>query len=140
MTLTEARRVFDRYKDTPLDDDLKEAIMVAMTVLPNDVMRKNASQRFSEIREGIINSLDGFDPFRNRSRDQYVVFWRHAVFYKMKLEGYSYTEIGAATGYHHTTVLFGSSNISYYLSISFSPIVSICDRLTLILNDLEQSD
>lgn len=117
MTLTEARRVFERYGDAPLDDDLKEAIMVAMTVLPEDSPRKTASQRLSEIRQGIRETFDGFDPFAKRTRIREDAIWRQAVYRQMNMEGYSLSEIARASGYNHATVLFGCRQTANGLDI-----------------------
>ena len=134
MTLTEARRVFDRYKDTPLDDDLKEAIGVAMTVLLEERPRKTASQRLAEIRQGIRETFDGFDPFCNRSRMKGDVIWRQAVFQQMRIEGYMLSEIAKASGYNHATVYFGCCQTTDGLDIGDYETKTVWGRLTEIVS------
>ena len=135
MTLTEARRVFERYGDTPFEPDLKEAIRVAMTVLPEDRPRKTASQRLSEIRQRIAEAKDGFDPFAKRTRLEEHVFWRYAVFYKMSLEGYMYTQIGRVSGYNHATVWTGIHSLMTSMEIGYAPAIKVWNELIELLED-----
>lgn len=120
MTLSEARKILVRYNawrryDGPLEQtptqpepkEIGEAIDLAISVLPEDSPRKTASQRLAEIRQGIREAFDGFDPFLKRTRVREDAIWRQAVYWQMKLEGYSLSEIARASGYNHTTVLFG---------------------------------
>ena len=134
MTLTEARRVFERYGDAPFEPDLKEAIMVAMTVLPEDYPRKTASQRLAEIRQGIRETLNGFDPFFKRSRVKETVIWRQAVFQQMRIEGYMLSEIARASGYDHATVLFGCRQTVDGLDVGDYETKTIWNRLSEIIS------
>ncbi len=134
MTLTEARRTFEKFKDKKLDKELKEAIRTAITVLPEDYPRKTASQRLAEIREGIRETFDGFDPFAKRSRVREDVIWRQAVFYQLRNEGYTFPEVARASGYNHSTVLFGCTQTRDGLDIKDYETKIVWRRLNEIAN------
>lgn len=115
MTLPQARTILECYL-TQLEncepslhtpDGLAEAIRMAVATLPRPVSVKTAAERLAEIRE-TIESREGIDPFRGRSRDARVAALRHCVFRLMMVEGYTSVEIGKASGYDHATVLWGN--------------------------------
>ena len=147
MTLTEARRILERYNawrryDGPLEQtptqpepkEIGEAIDLAISVLPEDSPRKTASQRLAEIRQGIRETLNGFDPFFKRSRVKETVIWRQAVFQQMRIEGYMLSEIARASGYDHATVLFGCRQTEDGLDVGDYETKTIWNRLSEIIS------
>lgn len=148
MTLTEARRILVRYNawrryDGPLEQtptqpepkEIGEAIDLAISVLPEDRLRKTASQRLSEIRQRIAEAKEGFDPFAKRTRLEEHVFWRYAVFYKMSLEGFMYTQIGRVSGYNHATVWTGIHSLMTSMEIGYAPAIKVWNELIELLED-----
>ena len=148
MTLTEARRILERYNawrryDGPLEQtptqpepkEIGEAIDLAISVLPEDRPRKTASQRLAEIRQGIRETFNGFDPFAKRTRLEEHVFWRYAVFYKMSLEGFMYTQIGRVSGYNHATVWTGIHSLMTSMEIGYAPAIKVWNELIELLED-----
>lgn len=148
MTLPEARRVLERYNawrryDGPMEQtptqpepmEIGEAIDLAISVLPEDRLRKTASQRIAEIRQRIAEAKDGFDPFAKRTRLEEHVFWRYAVFYKMSLEGYMYTQIGRVSGYNHATVWTGIHSLMTSMEIGYAPAIKVWNELIELLED-----
>ena len=148
MTLSEARRILVRYNawrryDGPLEQtptqpepkEIGEAIDLAISVLPEDSPRKTASQRLAEIRQEIREAMDGFDPFAKRTRLEEHVFWRYAVFYKMSLEGFMYTQIGRVSGYNHATVWTGIHSLMTSMEIGYAPAIKVWNELIELLED-----
>lgn len=147
MTLTEARRILERYNawrryDGPLEQtptqpepkEIGEAIDLAISVLPEDRPRKTASQRLAEIRQGIRETFNGFDPFAKRSRVREDMIWRQAVFYQLRNEGYTFPEVAKASGYSHSTVLFGCTQTRDGLDIKDYETKVVWRRLNEITN------
>lgn len=125
MTLTEARKVLERYRNwrgnnwpdegsIPHPDEVDEAIDIAISVLPDHVSRPTARERLEEIREK-IRVAKGFDPFEYKNRDRDLVAWRYCAYYQLRKEGYTFGQIGRASGYDHATVIHAYQTLRDYL-------------------------
>jgi len=128
MTLTEARRVLEDYQawrtyEGPVGEGpimprfslITEALDMAVAQLPSGEVRKPAAERYMEIRCAIAEAKDGFDPFRERSRDKVSVCWRQCVWRKLKSEGYHAVEVARVTGYDHATVWYALQRLDDFL-------------------------
>lgn len=117
MTLTEARKILEKFQggyDTD-PDAVHEAIALVITVLPKSKGRPTARERLDHIRGVITDAKDGFDPFAKRTRERECVTWRNCVYLLLRKEGYSFSEIGKAAGYDHSTVLAGCAALRGFL-------------------------
>ena len=133
MRLIQARKVLERYRNgTTLDASVAEAINTAIVVLGGG---RSAEQRITEIRQRIAEAKDGFDPFAKRTRLEEHVFWRYAVFYKMSLEGFMYTQIGRVSGYNHATVWTGIHSLMTSMEIGYAPAIKVWNELIELLED-----
>ena len=117
MTLHEARHTLEVAN--PRDAAIRQAIKVVLTALPDDPepYRPQAQKRADAILAAIARQKDGFNPFKERSREQKYTLWRYAVWHQMRLEGYSFTQIGRATGYDHSTAYWGERRFTDWLSV-----------------------
>lgn len=117
MTLHEARHILEAA--TPRDAAIRQAIKVVLTALPNDPepYRPEVLKRADGILAAIARERNGFNPFRERTRLRKITVWRYAVWHQLRLEGYSCTQIGRATGYDHSTVYWGDRRITDWLSV-----------------------
>lgn len=117
MTLQEARHVLESAK--PRDAVLRQAIRVALTALPDDpeTYRPAVVRRYEDMLERLAAAMDGFNPFKERTRLRNVTVWRYAIYHQLRLEGYSCTQIGRATGYDHSTVWWGDARITDWLEV-----------------------
>lgn len=151
MTLGEARKTLEAYnrwlksdenKDGPTNpnkNEVGDAIDAAISILPKcDCTQVSVMQRLSYIRDCLKKKKESFDPFSSRTREEPDVIWRHAVFCKLKQEGYSYQKIANASGYNHATVLWGVRNIRDGLSVNYQVIVKIWEELNQILIDCDE--
>lgn len=117
MTLHEARHTLEVAN--PRDAAIRQAIKVVLTALPNDPepYRPEVLKRADGILAAIARERNGFNPFRERTRLRKITVWRYAVWHQLRLEGYSCTQIGRATGYDHSTVYWGDRRITDWLSV-----------------------
>ena len=117
MTLHEARHTLEAAN--PRDAAIRQAIKVVLTALPDDPepYRPQAQKRADAILAAIARQKDGFNPFKERTREQKYTLWRYAVWHQMRLEGYSFTQIGRATGYDHSTAYWGERRFTDWLSV-----------------------
>ena len=140
MKLIQARKVLEKYRNgTTLDTAVAEAINTAIVVLGGGRSAEQRiaeiRQRIAEIRQRIAEAKDGFDPFAKRTRLEEHVFWRYAVFYKMSLEGYMYTQIGRVSGYNHATVWTGIHSLMTSMEIGYAPAIKVWNELIELLED-----
>lgn len=112
MTLTEARKILEEYH--PHEIRVRQALDVAISVLPRQSGRQTVNERFDYICKA-IESANGRTPFRTRIRDKESVCWRQCVWKKLKQEGYPNHAIAKATGWDHATVWWGLDRLSDYL-------------------------
>ena len=117
MTLQEAKHILETA--SPRDVIIRGAIKVILTALPDDPepYRPQAQKRAEEILAAIAKKVDGLNPFKERTRLRKITVWRYAVWHQLRLEGYSCTQIGRATGYDHSTIYWGDRRITDWLSI-----------------------
>ncbi len=140
MRLIQARKVLEKYRNgTTLDTSVAEAINTAIVVLGGGRSAEQRiaeiRQRIAEIRQRIAEAKDGFDPFAKRTRLEEHVFWRYAVFYKMSLEGFMYTQIGRVSGYNHATVWTGIHSLMTSMEIGYAPAIRVWNELIELLED-----
>ena len=117
MTLHEARHTLEAAN--PRDAAIRQAIKVVLTALPDDPepYRPEVLKRADGILAAIARERNGFNPFQERTRLRKITVWRYAVWHQLRLEGYSCTQIGRATGYDHSTVYWGDRRITDWLSV-----------------------
>ena len=117
MTLHEARHALEAAN--PRDVAIREAIKVVLDYLPSDPepYRPQAQKRAEAILAAIATEMDGFNPFKERSRLQRFTMWRYAIWHQLRLEGYSCVQIGRATGYDHSTAFWGDRRFADWLEI-----------------------
>lgn len=145
MTLTEARKVLERYNnwrkyDGPLEQsptqpepkEIGEAIDVAIEILPKESTRPSAEERLLEIRMAIKGLID-YDPFLERRRYRTGVTWRNCAYLQMRKEGYTFEEIGKASGYDHSTIFAGCAKLHQYLEIGDAITRSVYDKFASII-------
>mgnify|MGYP002518429448 CR=1 FL=1 len=136
MTLQEARHVLESAK--PRDAVLRQAIRVALTALPDDpeTYRPAVVRRYEDMLERLAAAMDGFNPFKERTRLRNVTVWRYAIYHQLRLEGYSCTQIGRATGYDHSTVWWGDARITDWLDVRDYDTVKVWrDFLKIVVNN-----
>lgn len=147
MTLTEARRMLERYQkwsryegpvgegpEMPDPKEVGKAIDKAIAVLPGEVERPTARQRLAQIRKAIEES-EGYDPFSSRSRERDIVGWRQCVYLVMEREGYTYSEIGRAAGFDHVTIMWGAKHQAGYIDSGDKLSVEIWEKINNILGE-----
>lgn len=145
MTLTEARKVLERYNnwrryDGPLEQsptqpepkEVGEAIDVAIEILPKESTRPTAEERLEAISKS-IESAKGFNPFNDRSRSPSVVCWRHAIWAILVNEGYRIVEIARATKYNHATIWWGVRRFKDYLDYGDKPSIAVWEDIQNII-------
>lgn len=117
MTLQEARNVLATVN--PRDAVLRKAIRVMLEAVPEDPepYRPALDRRVEAILAALADKMDGFNPFRERTRLQRFTMWRYAIWHHLRLEGYSCTQIGRATGYDHSTVWWGDRRLTDWLEV-----------------------
>lgn len=96
MTLTEARKILEEYH--PHEKNVREALRLAITILPKEPDKPTAETRLAQIIEII-----GHNPFNQRKYREFSI-WRQCIVYKLTLEGFPNAEISKATGMNHSTV------------------------------------
>lgn len=109
MTLTEAREILSGNK-------VREALELLISVLPAEPTRESALERAKELRT-MIKDAKGFDPFAVKFKDRELVVWRNCVFYQLRKEGYTFGEIGRATGYNHSSIIHAYQTLGGYLEM-----------------------
>lgn len=135
MTLTEARKTFERYRNGAIAEDLREAIDAAITVLPRTSWRPSAKKRLEIIRESIRDAKGGFDPFQSRSRKDGIVCWRQCVWKLLAIEGYRNAEIARASKYDHASVWWGLQRLNGYLELGDRVVVTTWQELNHIMGN-----
>lgn len=131
MTLTEARRTLERYRDT-VDGELAEAVETAINALPRESGRLSAEERLRQIRETLAEAR-GIDPFGVRKRGWENVTLRQCAWILLRNEGYTTSEIGKACGYDHATVYMGVARLKGYLASGDRPSIAVWrDFMTII--------
>lgn len=134
MTLTEARKTLERFRrDTRFDPELEEAIDAAISALPREARRPTARERLNALRRVILD-IEGFDPFKTRSRNPNLVCWRQCVWLLMAQEGYRSTEMAQASGYDHATMWWGIRRLQGYLDCGDPAAVATWEELNKIIN------
>lgn len=135
MTLTEARETLEKHRETPIPDDLRDALDTVIPLLPKARLREPASSRLNTIRNRMA-SATGHDPFASKSRDRNDVIARQCVWYRMKqMEGYNPSDIGRASGYNHSTVLFGVEQVQAGFDVRDKDIKNAWETLLEALKD-----
>lgn len=132
MTLTDARKILERFK--PDSQLVKEAIDLALSQLPVPESPPEIDKRFNELKIAIKVAKDGYDPFEDRSRDVTNVTWRGCVFYQMRNEGYSYSQIGKISGYNHSTIIWSYNHFRQYLEINDHNTIKIWNEFLKYIN------
>ena len=79
---------------------------MVITILPEEHRKMTCKEKMDYIIE-----MTGHNPFERRSRLREQVVWRYCIYYKLSLDGYIASDIARATGYDHSTVLFGLKSI-----------------------------
>ena len=112
MTLAEARKILEDYH--PHTRKVREALRTVIPILPEPEYKPSAKDRMEYYR-GMVVKGKGFDPFETRSRDTEVVMWRNCIYYRVRMEEYSYPQIGKSVGYSHTTILSACRHVRDWL-------------------------
>lgn len=117
MTLHEARHTLEVAN--PRDAAIRQAIRVVLANLPEDPepYRPALDRRVEAILAALADKMDGFNPFKERTRLKKFTGWRYAVWHQLRMEGYSCTQIGRATGYDHSTVWWGDRRLTDWLEV-----------------------
>ena len=128
MTLTEARKILERNHNL-FHGELGEAIDAAISVLPYEMReRPTVKKRLAEMLYSFTKA-EIPDPF-NRKRFGDIVIYRQCIFYALRKEGYTYDEIGKATGYDHSTVFWGKRRISNGLDVRDRQTVKVWNEVS----------
>lgn len=129
MTLSEARTILAKLDVD--DPDVKEAIGIAVSILPSTPARKSTSERLDEIVMK-IKEHGKTDPF-DRSRNSASVLRRQCIFKRLRGEGYMLSEIARASGYDHATVWFGCNQVQNGLDTNDRIVKNTWNELNEIL-------
>lgn len=132
MSLTEARKILERNIDL-FQGEIAEAIKTAISVLPNQRERPTALERLTTIRGQIRGAKDGFDPFGSKSRDASYVCWRQCIWLKLSQEGYRTLQLARASGFNHSTIIWGIGHVSDYINAGDYMAVSAWEELNDII-------
>ena len=147
MTLAEARKTLEEQltwmrssydepePQRPDSDTLYEAMEIAISTLPKEKGRVTAEQRLTQIEDAIIKE-EGFNPFASKSRNCNIVSWRQCIFLVMERDGYTYSQIGKAAGFDHTTIIWGAKKMEGYIQSGDRLAVDTWKRLNEILNNI----
>lgn len=137
MTLHEARHTLEVAN--PRDAAIRQAIRVVLANLPEDPepYRPAVNKRVTCILSQLEHALD-FNPFKERTRLKKFTGWRYAVWHQLRMEGYSCTQIGRATGYDHSTVFWGDRRFCDWLEIHDYDTVNLWRQFNEIINQPQQ--
>ncbi len=133
MTPMEAREVLVEHRRRSRGK-VREAIDMAIDILPSGPPRMTTEERFDYIRKLILCSK-GFDPFASRSRENLIVTWRLCVWKLMMSEGYIQQHIADICGWDHSTVSVGVSRLNGYLDMGDDKAKGTWKDLQAILNN-----
>ena len=118
----------------PRDAVLRKAIKVMLEAVPEDPepYRPALDRRVEAILSALADKMDGFNPFRERTRLQRFTMWRYAIWHRLRLEGYSCTQIGRATGYDHSTVSWGVANARALVNLGDNLYTEVWNKVNMI--------
>lgn len=134
MTLTEARKILEEFRDG-LDPDpqaVMDAIEIVIPVLPRETPRMRCPERLEQIIN-LITAQYGFNPFGGRRRDKEYVCWRQCVWMRLRKEGYTSMAVSRATGFDHATIWWGVERLQSYLEAGDYLAVSTWKELNKLL-------
>lgn len=90
-------------------------------------------ERVAAIETAIKGRKDGWTPFTRR-RDNISAAWRMAVWVLMRGEGYTFHQIGDATGRDHSTVVAGVRRFGDGLAVGDWLCVKVWRQLNEIID------